>query len=618
MRAPRVGPSGRFFVALVVVVLALAGAVGVSLRGLGAVHAVNGALFSDNLLTGAATSRLIGGLSRTEVVSLEISDARTPAATADLRTALEEAVIPAVQSDLAAVMRIHDGDPAPERAEIARIPPMWRAVLSIIHQRLLASGRIASDPATEDLVRMRLDPLIAYVTARQPREIADATAAHAAATVTYDRSRMWIFIAAILDLVAAASMIRAGWTLRDLLRTQARDRKSALRSSEYTMRLQATEDESEAHDLLRRQLERNNPGSRAVVLSRNNSANRLEPRTPVTDLGELRSTLEHAEPRSCLAVRFATGHVESGGRDALATCTVCGELPGASICEPLLVGGEVIGSVLVSQPVSGAAPDPLTIRDTVAQAAPVLANLRNLALAERRAATDLLTALPNQRSVQDTLKRMVAQASRLVAPLGAVLVDLDHFKQVNDVYGHDRGDDVLAAVGVALRSAVRESDFVGRYGGEEFLVLLPGTGRDGAAHVAEAIRSTIAAIRITGVDRDITASCGVAILPGDARDAVTLFRAADRALYQAKHDGRNRVQVLGVPASPSASASASAAAPTSPLTSRSPSPNSAASAADTDRRARSSGIVESPMSVRTPKPSSSASVRSATSSGSQR
>ena len=117
------------------------------------------------------------------------------------------------------------------------------------------------------------------------------------------------------------------------------------------------------------------------------------------------------------------------------------------------------------------------LRESVGQAAPVLANLRNLAIAELRAATDALTGLPNQRAVQDTLKRMVAQATRTMSPLAALLLDLDHFKQVNDLHGHDRGDEVLAAVGVALRNVVRDSDFVGRYGGEEFLVLLPATDR---------------------------------------------------------------------------------------------------------------------------------------------
>jgi PleD family two-component response regulator len=99
----------------------------------------------------------------------------------------------------------------------------------------------------------------------------------------------------------------------------------------------------------------------------------------------------------------------------------------------------------------------------------VLANLRNLALAEIRAATDALTGLPNNRAVQDTIKRMVAQASRSVSPLSAALIDLDHFKRVNDAYGHSRGD-------------------------EEFLLLLPDTGRDQAVVVAEKVREAVASL----------------------------------------------------------------------------------------------------------------------------
>ena len=223
------------------------------------------------------------------------------------------------------------------------------------------------------------------------------------------------------------------------------------------------------------------------------------------------------------------------------SCEICGLLPGASRCEPLLVSGEVIGSVLIN------ASDPegidrQRVREAVSQAAPVLANLRNLAIAELRAATDALTGLPNQRAIQDTLKRMVAQAARTLNPLAALLVDLDHFKQINDVYGHDRGDEVLAAVGVALGNLPRDADFVGRYGGEEFLLLLPSTDREGAMRVAEAVRVAIAAITIVGVEHPITASVGVAILPDDGGDSVSLFRAADRALYAAKKNGRNRVE----------------------------------------------------------------------------
>ena len=113
----------------------------------------------------------------------------------------------------------------------------------------------------------------------------------------------------------------------------------------------------------------------------------------------------------------------------------------------------------------------------MAQAAPVLGNLRNLALAEFRANNDSLTGLPNKRATDDTLKRMVAQANRSVMPLTAAMLDLDHFKQINDRFGHAKGDEVLAAVGATLRSCLRGSDFAGRFGGEELLVLFPDTRR---------------------------------------------------------------------------------------------------------------------------------------------
>jgi len=125
------------------------------------------------------------------------------------------------------------------------------------------------------------------------------------------------------------------------------------------------------------------------------------------------------------------------------------------------------------------------------------------------------------------------------------MLDLDHFKQNNDRFGHDKGDDVLAAVGAALLSCLRAGDFAGRFGGEEFLILLPDTGLDGAAHVAENIRTTVAAISVPGVARDITASLGIADLLEHAGNATGLLREADRALYAAKAAGRNRAIIAG-------------------------------------------------------------------------
>lgn len=244
-----------------------------------------------------------------------------------------------------------------------------------------------------------------------------------------------------------------------------------------------------------------------------------------------------------MAVLFARPHREDPEHEPLTHCEVCGATGGRTTCEPLLVGGEVIGSVLVEHLEPLSEQHTTALRESVSQAAPVLANLRNLALAEFRASTDGLTGLPNKRAIQDTIKRMTAQASRTVSPLSAIAFDLDHFKQINDSYGHGRGDDVLATVSTVLSEAVRTSDFVGRNGGEEFIILLPDTDTDHATAVAEKILGAVAAMTVPGVERDITASLGVATIPNHPGDGDQLVRSADRALYAAKTNGRNRAEI---------------------------------------------------------------------------
>jgi diguanylate cyclase (GGDEF)-like protein len=202
----------------------------------------------------------------------------------------------------------------------------------------------------------------------------------------------------------------------------------------------------------------------------------------------------------------------------------------------------VIGSVLVAhrQPLDRESDSRL--RGSVSQAAPVLANPRHLAIAQSRAATDVLTGLPNRRSVDDTLRRMLAQADRTLTPFSIALLDLDRFKQINDTYGHDRGDDVLAGLASLLRSVLRASDFAGRSGGEEFVLFLPGTGREEAVMVAEKVRRNLRELNVAGVDTRITTSIGIATFPDDAGTPEALMRSADRALYAAKQAGRDRVE----------------------------------------------------------------------------
>jgi diguanylate cyclase (GGDEF)-like protein len=326
-----------------------------------------------------------------------------------------------------------------------------------------------------------------------------------------------------------------------------RTRLERLRSAgagELRELLQVSASEEESRQLLIRHVKRILPRSGAEVFNRNNSDDRLEPtftpevhRTPLRDLDA-----EQLQPRSCLAVRLSRPYDRHHGIEPLLPCEVCGKLPADTACEPLLVGGHVIGSVLVASDSAISSTQRELVRDAVLQAAPILANQRNLTLAETRAASDALTGLPNRRAADETLKRMLAHAARAVSPLSVVLLDLDHFKQVNDRHGHETGDRALALVGEVIRSTIRTADFAARYGGEEFILILPDTDAAGAVLVAEKLRVAIHVAELPGVEQ-LAGSLGIASFPADAVEPEQLLRKADRALYGAKAAGRNRVHV---------------------------------------------------------------------------
>jgi diguanylate cyclase (GGDEF)-like protein len=162
----------------------------------------------------------------------------------------------------------------------------------------------------------------------------------------------------------------------------------------------------------------------------------------------------------------------------------------------------------------------------------------------RMAVTDALTGLYNRRHLEERLREMFDHSVRLHEPLAVVMFDLDHFKAVNDTYGHQAGDAVLRQLATLLRESVREIDRIGRYGGEEFMVLLPGTVLDAAVTFAERARQEVEAHQFTfdGGALRRTLSCGVAAWPHPRiRYREQLVKAADDALYVAKELGRNRV-----------------------------------------------------------------------------
>jgi diguanylate cyclase (GGDEF)-like protein/PAS domain S-box-containing protein len=164
---------------------------------------------------------------------------------------------------------------------------------------------------------------------------------------------------------------------------------------------------------------------------------------------------------------------------------------------------------------------------------------------KRLANTDELTGLPNRRSFFTALERELGRSDRYDQPLSVVLLDLDHFKRVNDTWGHPVGDRVLEAAAEAVRGVCRDSDVPGRLGGEEFGVLLLHTGKIEAELVAERIRRRIAEVEhlVPGDHLQVTASFGVATTGPGRMDSATIIAAADTALYEAKNAGRNRIAV---------------------------------------------------------------------------
>ena len=174
------------------------------------------------------------------------------------------------------------------------------------------------------------------------------------------------------------------------------------------------------------------------------------------------------------------------------------------------------------------------VHDTVAEHATLLESHR---LMQTLAMCDSLTDLPNRRACEATLVREIARARRDKTPLSLVMIDVDHFKEINDQRGHDAGDRVLVEVAQTLRNSIRLSDEAARWAGDEFMIVLPATALDKALRVAERIRAAVECAQATPISPTVT--LGVAELVASKDDMRSLVARADRNLYEAKRSGRN-------------------------------------------------------------------------------
>jgi diguanylate cyclase (GGDEF)-like protein len=306
----------------------------------------------------------------------------------------------------------------------------------------------------------------------------------------------------------------------------------------------------EAYACSARHLNQLVPGSSGVVSIINNSRTML---ISSAKWGDPQDMLDGFEAQACCGLRTGRPRWRKAGESEIHCAHFVGVPPENYMCIPLAALGETLGFVYLNLPSEAvqtvAEGRQALVNEMVELAAMAIAGLNLRAKLENQSIRDGLTNLFNRHFLEIALERELQRSTRSGAPLALLILDVDHFKTFNDLFGHEAGDLVLRELAGCLQSTVRAEDIVCRYGGEEFVILLPEITRDGALEAAERLRQRVAMMRLEFRGeplRQISISVGLATYPELASDAVDLLRMADRALYQAKGAGRNQVHIMAV------------------------------------------------------------------------
>ena len=312
---------------------------------------------------------------------------------------------------------------------------------------------------------------------------------------------------------------------------------------EMTDMLQSASDYSDANAVLRATADRLLPDLGGALYIFNNSRDRLDLATSwnLPEGSIVEAVIAHSQ---CWALKRGKPHLNRMGDGAL-HCEHHKD-SGTVLEMPMIARGEVLGLLRIHANGEDAVARLAKIQGIATALGDAMSlALSNIALREKlrnQALRDPLTGLYNRRFMEDTLDRLIHLADRNQNPIAAIMIDLDHFKTLNDQHGHAMGDTVLRAAAAAVTGALRQSDVACRYGGEELIVLLPDCDLECGAAKAETLRQRIEALSEIHGAR-VTASFGVASIPEAASQAGDLVAMADAALYRAKQAGRNRVAV---------------------------------------------------------------------------
>lgn len=309
--------------------------------------------------------------------------------------------------------------------------------------------------------------------------------------------------------------------------------------------LQSGTNQTEAFGIVTGYAPRIFPGWRGAVILLDASKNLLELTGSWGDCNLVSKTFE---PNGCWALR--TGHrymVEAGDRSA--PCAHAGSVSDSYVCVPVLAHGEALGIIHFQIPAGqrGFSESEISLIGAFSEQIGLsIANIRLREALRSQSIRDSLTGLFNRRYLEETFDREIHRVLRSKQPLGLMMLDLDHFKKFNDTFGHDAGDAVLQETGALFASKIRGEDIACRYGGEEFVLILPNADLANTCKRAEELRADAKNLHVMYNGQalgEITISIGVACYPIHGATAQELFASADAALYQAKRAGRDRVAI---------------------------------------------------------------------------
>ena len=333
--------------------------------------------------------------------------------------------------------------------------------------------------------------------------------------------------------------------------------------SEMVDLLQACPNMDEAFVVISNYLGKFFPGDSGMLYLLNDARNLLDRVAfwgPPTDDPDL------FKPDDCWGMRRGKLHIidinapqtSSNQIDSLLICPhILPDGPAAYLCVPLVAHGEAIGLLHLRHHFPPAETVKYIdgwydhekrqqVRSIVGSLSLALANLILLSSLREQSIRDPLTGMYNRRYMEETLEREILRASRRKEPLGVIMLDIDHFKKFNDTYGHQAGDTVLQTLGQFLTTSIRGEDIACRYGGEEFILLLPGAGLEDTRKRAEELREKVHYLDVTfqgELLKTVTFSLGVSVFPQHGNAGEQLIQNADLALYRAKAEGRDRVAV---------------------------------------------------------------------------